>query len=40
MRMLMMGIIDSREFLKQGTIPVKEIFANVTLSHTRSEKSK
>lgn len=39
-RMLMIGPPDSREFLKQGIIPFKEIFTNVTLSHTRSGKSK
>ncbi len=39
-RMLMMGPNDSREFLKQGISPFKEIFPNVTLSHTKSGKSK
>ncbi|MBW1783344.1 MAG: methyltransferase domain-containing protein [Deltaproteobacteria bacterium] len=39
-RMLIMGPKDSREFLKKGIIPFQEIFTNVTLSHTRSGKSK
>ena len=39
-RMLMMGTDDSREFLKQGLSPYKEIFTNVALSHTPSGKSK
>lgn len=39
-RMLMMGPKDSREFLKQGLSPFKEIFSDVTLAHTRSGKSK
>jgi ubiquinone/menaquinone biosynthesis C-methylase UbiE len=39
-RMLMMGPNDSREFLKQGLSPFEEIFANVTLAHTQSGKSK
>ena len=39
-RMLMMGPADSREFVKQGTRPFKDIFADVTLAHTRSGKSK
>lgn len=40
MRMLMMGPKDSREFLKKGIIPFQEIFPEVTLSHTKSGKSK
>ena len=39
-RMLMMGPSDSREFLNQGLQPLEEIFIDVTLSHTRSRKSK
>ena len=39
-RMLMIGAKDSREFLKQGISPFKEIFFNVTLSHTKSGKSR
>ena len=39
-RMLMMGPTDSREFVKKGLIPFQEIFNDVTLSHTRSGKSK
>ena len=39
-RMLAMGPKDSREFVKQGVSPFEKIFANVTLSHTRSGKSK
>jgi len=39
-RMLMMGPAESREFLKQGIEPFKEIFTDVTLSHTPSGKSK
>jgi len=39
-RMLLMGRKDSREFLKKGMIPFQEIFTIVTLSHTRSGKSK
>ncbi|MGD8799778.1 MAG: methyltransferase domain-containing protein [Desulfobacterales bacterium] len=40
LRMLMMGPKDSREFLKQGISPFKKIFSEVTLSHTKSGKSK
>jgi ubiquinone/menaquinone biosynthesis C-methylase UbiE len=40
LRMLMMGPKDSREFLKQGIPPFKEIFSDITLSHTKSGKSK
>ncbi len=40
MRMLMMGSTDSSEFLRQDLSPYKKIFANVTLSHTPSGKSK
>ena len=40
MRMLMMGPKDSREFLKKGITPFQEIFPKVTLSHTKSGKSK
>jgi len=39
-RLLAMGPKDSREFVKQGITPFEKIFANVTLSHTRSGKSK
>ena len=39
-RMLMMGAKDAREFLKQGVSAFKEIFFNVTLSHTKSGKSR
>ncbi len=39
-RMLSMGPKDSREFVKQGIAPFEKIFANVTLSHTISGKSK
>jgi ubiquinone/menaquinone biosynthesis C-methylase UbiE len=39
-RMLTMGPTDAREFLKQGLSPFQEIFSNVTLSHTKSGKSK
>jgi ubiquinone/menaquinone biosynthesis C-methylase UbiE len=39
-RILMMGPKDSREFLKKGIIPFQQIFRSVTLSHTRSGKSK
>jgi demethylphylloquinol methyltransferase len=39
-RMLMMGSTDSGEFLRQDLSPYKKIFANVTLSHTPSGKSK
>ena len=39
-RMLTMGPKDSREFVKQGLMPFEKIFPNVTLSHTRSGKSK
>jgi ubiquinone/menaquinone biosynthesis C-methylase UbiE len=40
LRMLMMGPKDSREFLKQGISPFKKIFPDVTLTHTKSGKSK
>jgi len=39
-RMLAMGPKDSREFVKKGISPFEKIFANVTLSHTPSGKSK
>ncbi len=39
-RMFVIGLTNSREFLKQGIYPYKEIFSNVTLSHTKSGKSK
>jgi ubiquinone/menaquinone biosynthesis C-methylase UbiE len=39
-RMLMMGPKNSYEFLKQGISPFKNIFSEVTLSHTKSGKSK
>ena len=40
LRMLMMGPKDSREFLRQEISPFKKIFSDVTLSHTKSGKSK
>ncbi len=40
LRMLMMGSADSREFLLQDLSPYQQIFANVSLSHTPSGKSK
>jgi ubiquinone/menaquinone biosynthesis C-methylase UbiE len=39
-RMLMMGSKDAKEFLKKNITPFQEIFTRVTLSHTRSGKSK
>ena len=39
-RMLMMGPKDAYEFLKQGISPFRKIFSEVTLSHTKSGKSK
>jgi ubiquinone/menaquinone biosynthesis C-methylase UbiE len=39
-RILMLGTKDSREFLKEGISPFKKIFSDVTLSHTKSGKSK
>jgi len=39
-RLILMGPADSREFVKQGLSPFKEIFTEVTLSHTPSGKSK
>ena len=39
-RMFIMGSTDSSEFLKQGASPFKEIFPVVTLTHTKSGKSK
>ena len=39
-RMLMMGPKDAYEFLKQGISPFEKIFSEVTLSHTKSGKSK
>ena len=39
-RMFMMGPKDSREFLKKGITPFKEIYSSVTLAHTGSGKSK
>lgn len=40
LRMLMMGPTDANEFLQQGLAPFKNIFADVSLSHTPSGKSK
>ena len=40
LRMLMMGASDAREFLRQDLSPYKKIFADITLSHTPSGKSK
>jgi ubiquinone/menaquinone biosynthesis C-methylase UbiE len=39
-RMMTMGPKDSREFVKQGIAPFEKIFEHVTLSHSRSGKSK
>lgn len=39
-RMMSMGLKDAQEFVKQGTSPFQKIFANVTLSHSQSGKSK
>lgn len=39
-RMLMMGPTDAREFLEQGLTPFRNIFNDVTLSHSPSGKSK
>jgi ubiquinone/menaquinone biosynthesis C-methylase UbiE len=39
-RMRMMGPKDAHEFLKQGISPFTKIFSEVTLSHTKSGKSK
>lgn len=39
-RMLIMGPKDSEEFLKQGLSPFQEIFSNVSLTHTKSGKSR
>lgn len=39
-RMMSMGPKDSQEFVKQGLLPFKKIFPNVTLSHSPSGKSK
>ena len=39
-RMMMMGLKDSREFLKKGITTFQEIFSSVALSHTVSGKSK
>ncbi|WP_320042026.1 class I SAM-dependent methyltransferase [uncultured Desulfobacter sp.] len=39
-RMMSMGPKDAREFVKQGTLPFQKIFADVTLSHSQSGKSK
>lgn len=38
--MLIMRPADSREFVKQGISPFKQIFTDVTVSHTPSGKSK
>ena len=40
LRMMMMGPTDSHEFVKQGLLPFKKIFDDVTISHTPSGKSK
>ena len=40
LRMMMMGSVDTKEFLKQDLSPYKKIFAEVTLFHTPSGKSK
>ncbi len=40
LRMLMMGRTDAREFVKQGPAPYKKVFPAVTLTHTKSGKSK
>lgn len=39
-RMMAMGPNASREFVKQGLLPFEKIFDTVTLSHSRSGKSK
>ncbi len=39
-RMMTMGSTDAHEFVKQGLAPFKEIFTDVSLSHTPSGKSK
>jgi ubiquinone/menaquinone biosynthesis C-methylase UbiE len=39
-RMLSMGSKDAREFMKGGVESLKKIFIHVTLSHSRSGKSK
>nr|WP_320190073.1 methyltransferase domain-containing protein [uncultured Desulfobacter sp.] len=39
-RMMSMGPKDAQEFVNQGILPFKKIFANVTLSHSQSGKSK
>ena len=39
-RMKMMGAKDSHEFVEQGLAPYRAIFNHVSLSHTRSGKSK
>ncbi len=39
-RMLSMGSDDAREFVKGGLEPLKKIFSRVTLSHSRTGKSK
>lgn len=39
-RMLSMGSKDAREFMQGGAEPLKEIFSRVTVSHSRSGKSK
>ena len=40
LRMMMMGPTDAKEFVKQGIAPYKKVFTNVTLTHTKSGKSK
>jgi ubiquinone/menaquinone biosynthesis C-methylase UbiE len=39
-RLLTMGPDDFREFLKQGVAPFRQVFSDVTLSHTKSGKSR
>ncbi len=39
-RMLSMGLKDAREFLKGGLTPLETVFSRVTLSHSRTGKSK
>lgn len=39
-RMLSMGLKDAREFVKGGLAPLEKIFSRVTLSHSRTGKSK
>lgn len=39
-RMLSMGLKDAREFVKGGLTPLEAVFSRVTLSHSRTGKSK